>query len=106
MQPEWKDHQLRVNGVKCWVDGSLQAGSGFLREGYERGEWGRGQPNYTQDVLNKALELAHKKGFQVGVHANGDAGIDMALNAFEYATKKHKKPFLRHRIEHSTVCHP
>lgn len=47
-----------------------------------KAEWGYGAANYQQEKLNSAVLEAHKKGFQVGIHANGDAGIDMALNAF------------------------
>lgn len=34
MVPEWDDYHLRIHGVKCWADGSLQGGSGFVRENY------------------------------------------------------------------------
>lgn len=50
--------------------------------------------------------MAHDKGWQVGVHANGDAGIDLTLDAFEAVQKQNPNPNLRHRIEHCTVCHP
>lgn len=75
MKPENKDRELRINGVKCWVDGSTQAGSAYLKDPYIRAEWGNGFANYQQESLNKAVLEAHKKGFQVGIHANGDAGI-------------------------------
>lgn len=39
-------------------------------------------------MLNKAVMEAQQKGFQVGIHANGDAGIDMALKAYEHAHQK------------------
>lgn len=44
--------------------------------------WGNGTANYKQEDLNHGVYEAHKRGFQVGIHANGDAGIDMALKAF------------------------
>lgn len=34
MKPNFKDDILRINGVKCWVDGSTQAGSALLRDPY------------------------------------------------------------------------
>lgn len=55
MKPETKDTELRINGVKCWVDGSTQAGSAFLKEPYIKAEWGNGSANYQQDALNKAV---------------------------------------------------
>ena len=41
----------------------------------------------------------------MGVHANGDAGIDMVLKAYENAQNKCPKKNMRHRIEHSSFCH-
>lgn len=34
LMPEYKDPYLRIHGVKCWVDGSAQGGSAFMREKY------------------------------------------------------------------------
>ena len=82
MTPNNKDLHLRINGMKCWSDGSIQAGSAYMRENYLYGNWGRGQPNYTPEKLHKTIKLAHDAGWQVGVHANGDAAIDMVLHAF------------------------
>ena len=47
--PEYKDPLLRINGIKCWCDGSIQAGSAFFRQPYLRPEWGIGTPNYSLD---------------------------------------------------------
>jgi predicted amidohydrolase YtcJ len=42
--------------------------------------------------------VAHDNGWQVGVHANGDAAIDMVLDVFERVQKENPKPDIRHRI--------
>lgn len=31
MKPDNGDEDLRINGVKCWADGSTQGGSAYLR---------------------------------------------------------------------------
>ena len=87
MVPENKDEILRINGVKCWSDGSTQAGSAYLRQDYLQSEWGNGFANYTPEQLYLAIKYAHDRGWQVGVHANGDAGIDMTLDAIEKVQK-------------------
>lgn len=61
-------------------------------------EWGVGKANYELDDLIKCVKVAHDNGWQVAVHANGDAGIDIALDAFEAVQKENPKPDLRHRI--------
>ncbi len=48
--PNYKDEELRINGIKCWADGSTQAGSAYLREPYLNFP-GRGNPNYTPEAL-------------------------------------------------------
>ena len=105
MKPEHKNTDLRINGMKFCVDGSTQGGSAFLQQPYLKAIWGVGSANYKQEALNEGVYESQKRGFQVGIHANGDAGIDMALKAYEHVAKKDKKVDLRHRIEHSTVCH-
>ena len=82
MVPEFKDPFIRIHGMKCWADGSAQGGSAFLRENYLKEEWERGKPNYDLKSLTNSIKIAHDNGWQVGVHANGDAGIDLALDAF------------------------
>ncbi|WP_295436420.1 amidohydrolase [uncultured Thiodictyon sp.] len=106
LKPDKTSELLRINGVKAWVDGSNQGGSGYQREPYLIEAWGKGTPNYSQEALNAVVQKAHDGGWQVGIHAVGDAGIDMALAAFEAAGQKSPKHHLRHRIEHCALCHP
>lgn len=46
LKPERKDKIFRITGMKFWADGSLQAGSGYLREPYSCCYKGKGIPNY------------------------------------------------------------
>ncbi len=49
LKPDNKGEFLRINGIKCWADGSIQGGSAYLREPYTIEGWGRGAPNYSQE---------------------------------------------------------
>jgi len=60
----------------------------------------------TQDQIYAAVDEAHRRGFQVGVHANGDVTIDMVLKAYERALAQWPNPDRRHRIEHCTLVNP
>lgn len=91
--------------MKCWSDGSTQAGSAYLREDYLVKEWGKGAANYTASSLYSSIKAAHDAGWQVGVHSNGDAAIDMTLDALAAVQKQNPNFELRHRIEHATICH-
>ena len=52
------------------------------------------------------MEDAHRHGFQIGIHANGDVTIDMVLNAYERVQQQWPRPDTRHRIEHCSLVNP
>ena len=62
----------------------------------------RGTPNYTPSRLNQMVALADRRGWQILIHAIGDAGIRMALDAYDSAAAANPAPSRgrRHRIEH------
>ncbi len=97
------DARLRVGGLKLFADGSCSERTMRMSTPYE------GRPNdygiltTTQDELDATVEDAHTKGFQVGVHANGDVAIDMVLKAYERVLRLHPRDDSRHRIEHCTL---
>ena len=105
LKPGFGDDLFRVGGMKAWSDGSNQAQTGFMRENYLNSD-ARGALNYTPEALTEAIRRAHAGGWQVGVHANGDAGIDVTLDAFETVLRENPRDGHRHRIEHASVLHP
>jgi predicted amidohydrolase YtcJ len=105
VKPGDGDDWFRVDGVKAWSDGSNQAYTGYQRANY-LGRDTRGALNYTLEQLTQAISRAHRLGWQVGVHANGDAGIDTTLAAFETVLRETPRFDHRHRIEHCSVLHP
>jgi predicted amidohydrolase YtcJ len=96
------DDRFRVLGMKLWADGSTQGYTAALEEPY-KGKDTRGTANYSQEQLTKLIVSAHKNGWQVATHTNGDRAMDMALNAYAKAQKQKKRPDARHRMEHCTV---
>lgn len=96
---------FRVDGIKAWADGSNQAQTGYMRENY-LGTDERGALNYSLEQVTEVIRRANAGGWQVGVHANGDAAIDMVLDAYEAVLGKSSNSDLRHRIEHCSVFHP
>ena len=105
LRPGFGNDLFRVDGIKAWSDGSNQGGTGYQREPY-LGSESRGGLNYSPEELAAVVLRAHRDGWQVGVHANGDAAIDVTIDAFEQALAAHPRPDHRHRIEHCSVLHP
>ncbi|WP_395671864.1 amidohydrolase [Phenylobacterium sp.] len=62
----------------------------------------QGNITFTQDELNAWVERVHRAGIQVNLHANGDAAIEMSLNAFERANRLYPTRDARWKITHCT----
>lgn len=82
LKPGAGTDRFRVQGIKFWCDGSNQARTGYQREPY-LGSSSRGTLNYSAEELTKGVTRAHDLGWQVGIHANGDAAIDVTLDVYE-----------------------
>jgi predicted amidohydrolase YtcJ len=104
LKPGFGNDRFRVGAIKAWSDGSNQGRSGYQRQPYLKSD-SRGAPNYTLEQLTNAVREAHDDGWQVCVHANGDAAIDTTLDAYEAVLKSKPRDDHRHRIEHCSILH-
>lgn len=104
LKPGHGDDRFRLTGIKFWSDGSNQAQTGYQRVNY-LGSDKRGSLNYTQEQLTKGVQRAHDLGWQVGIHANGDAAIDTTLKVYKTVLANTPRTDHRHRIEHCSVLH-
>lgn len=85
--------RLKLQGLKLVLDGSPQGKTAFwseplLTSGPGGEENWRGQPLFPPEVVNKALKEVYDKGIQVFSHCNGDAAIDMMIDASRLAGMK------------------
>jgi hypothetical protein len=108
---EWKrklaDHpQVRQGCLKGFADGTLGSGTAYFFEPYADEPGKVGLPQWTQERLNQAVAAADRAGLQVTIHAIGDRGIAMTLDAYEHARKANGARDSRHRIEHIQVIRP
>jgi predicted amidohydrolase YtcJ len=97
------DGKIWIRGIKLYSDGALGSRGAALLAPYadEPGNTGLlvSQPAHIQRVATSAL----RRGFQLGVHAIGDRGNRIVLDAFEAALKAVPTADHRFRIEHSQV---
>ncbi len=105
------DNLLHTGMLKGFMDGSLGSRTAALLAPYSDDPGNSGIPRYEQDKLNALTKERLLAGFQIGFHAIGDRGVEMALNAFSEALKAAKpdpkaKPDFRLRIEHAQVLAP
>ncbi len=98
---------LTTRSVKAFYDGALGSRGARLLDDYSDRPGHRGvsgtQYGFDQSVVADMM----KAGFQVAIHAIGDAGNRETLDFIESVLKQQPESrTLRHRIEHAQVVHP
>ncbi|MGO4716558.1 amidohydrolase [Bradyrhizobium sp. 2TAF24] len=104
LKPGFGNDRFRVSAIKAWADGSNQGRSGYQRQPYLNSD-SRGLLNYTAEQLTQAIRIAHDDGWQVCVHANGDAAIDTTIDAYDAVLRTKPRDDHRHRLEHCSILH-
>ncbi|MEO0387355.1 MAG: amidohydrolase [Pseudomonadota bacterium] len=92
--------KLHLGRAKLFTDGAIQGYTAKLRppgyfQGPDNGIW-----NMEEDHFRQAVRALHKAGVKTHVHTNGDAAVDLALDAFAEAMLETPNPDLRHTLEH------
>jgi len=95
----YEDDYMHFAGVKCQVDGGAE--SSFTHEPHNGVAWNISI--WKPQELNEVVSAFHDAGYQVSLHALGDAAVDMALDSIEAAMNANPRPDPRHRIEHSLL---
>jgi hypothetical protein len=100
LQSGFGNEMLRLGPAKILMDGSLGARTAALYEPYEDDPSTKGLTMMTEEELNETVRRIHDQGSQLAIHAIGDYGIDLVINAIEAALKNSPRKDHRHRIEH------
>jgi predicted amidohydrolase YtcJ len=95
--------RLTVRSVKLYADGALGSRGAALLAPYSDKPDQRGLLFMTDDAMEHKIETALKAGYQVNIHAIGDAANHQVLDAFEAAYQAVGGRQLRNRIEHAQV---
>jgi len=88
--------------IKYVIDGVLSTHTAALIDPYSDRPEIVGEPFYIQGEINRLVNRANSLGMPVAIHAIGDRGVKMALNAFEYSGNTS----LANRIEHIEIIEP
>ena len=109
------DNMLHTGMLKGFMDGSLGSKTAALLEPYSDDPKNSGLPQYEAAKLNAMTRERVLAGYQIGFHAIGDKGAQLALDAFAEAEKAAKDGKVkasdggndyRLRIEHAQVTTP
>ena len=97
------DAWLRIGMLKGFADGTLGSRTAYMLEPFSDVPSTRGIQRLTYEQLEALVLEADAAALQVAVHAIGDAGNRMALDAFERAIVVNGARDSRHRIEHAQI---
>ncbi len=111
------DPMIRKQGNKIWMDGSPSIGTAAISVPYLDSPAARiadipigkapgtGVDNYSIDQFASLLESFASDGVQIATHVNGDAGIEVVIDAYERALAKAgiSNSDHRWRLEHFSI---
>ncbi len=97
---------LTAHTVKFFADGVIEGGTAAMLTGYTDCPCNHGIANWEPGDLSTAVKAFDDAGFQIHIHAIGDAGIRMALDALEAARNTNGIRDSRPVITHVQVVDP
>lgn len=99
----YADGMYVLRAVKLYADGALGSRGAALIQPYSDEPHSHGLLFYKNAEIDAMIKKAMRKGYQVNVHAIGDAGNRQILDTFATEVPATKTGPLRHRIEHAQV---
>lgn len=90
--------------VKLFADGAIFSQLMQLKDGYSDGH--KGEWMMDLEFFARTMRVYWDAGYQLHVHVNGDAGLDMVLDQLEINMRRHPRPDHRTVIVHFAVSTP
>jgi predicted amidohydrolase YtcJ len=102
LRPGAGSEMLRWGAVKVFADGSAGGLTAAFFDPYlASAGGGTGVLCFPDETMHSLLARYHREGWQLAIHAIGDAAIEQVLSGMEAAdSPAHPVPGRRHRIEH------
>lgn len=95
--------RLYMRAVKLYIDGALGSRGAALLADYSDDPGNSGLLFMPAEDLEAMIDKALACGFQAGIHAIGDGGNRVTLDALESVMKRYPDNPGRHRVEHSQI---
>ena len=99
------DSKLRMVGVKLYSDGALGSRGAWLKQPYADAAGERGLAFLSDAEIRNLMSRAAMDGFQVAVHAIGDAANAQLLDAINELSGTYEGD-RRWRVEHAQIVDP
>ncbi len=97
---------LKIGPIKIFADGGFTGPAAFTREPYlNQGDY-RGYLNMPADELENLINEVHDAGWQIGIHAIGDAAIELVVDLLAAALERNPRSDHRHYLNHFSMRPP
>ncbi len=97
---DWDSERLRFAGAKLWVDGSMGTAQAWISEPLETDPDDFGLHFFDTEDLVQVVQDAESLQVPLKLHANGDAAVAAALDAFETVSSDLGGLKLQHTLDH------
>ena len=105
MNERYRSPNFAITTLKLFMDGVGPQHTAAMLEPYAD-QPHRGAFVMERDVVQRYVEAANLAGFDVHIHACGDAGVRGALDAIEAVQHAHPHLAPRNTVCHLEFCHP
>jgi hypothetical protein len=101
------DDRVRLGAIgENLVDGGFTGPTAWLLADYKGQPGFRGKGRFTDAELQAMVDKASEYGWQMGLHAIGDAAIVQTVNAYVASLKKRPRQDHRWFLDHFTIMPP
>jgi predicted amidohydrolase YtcJ len=97
------DEHLRVGPIKIFVDGGFTGPAAYTKEPYKGESEYRGTLSIEPGELTRIIGELNAAGWQTGIHAIGDAAIELTVDELAAALDENPRVDHRHYLNHFTV---
>ncbi|HEY7818646.1 MAG TPA: amidohydrolase family protein, partial [Vicinamibacteria bacterium] len=108
-QTGFGDDRVRIGPIgESAVDGGFTGPTAWTLADYKEMPGFRGKGRFTDEELQELVDVSARRGWQMGLHAIGDAAIVQTVNAYSKAIREIVGPEKDHRwfLDHFTVLPP
>ncbi len=97
------DENLRIGPIKIFADGGFTGPAAYTSEPYvDQGDY-RGYLRMPEEELRALIREIHDAGWQMGIHAIGDAAITITAEALSEAIDATPRDDHRHYLNHFSM---
>jgi predicted amidohydrolase YtcJ len=103
LRSRYASGNVRTGTVKAFIDGVVETHTAAMLEPYADDPSLRGETSMPVAELERLVLELDRRHFQIYVHAIGDRGVRVTLDAYDRARRENAPWDRRHRIEHIEV---